>query len=121
MKDRCAQLRSTRPLLGGALLLLAGLEILWVDGRDLGVVLSGASGSTPVVLGSVLVLFGLLAWVTPLYAPMIGLLAQGAAVLSFFAANLGGYVIGALLGVIGGALVFAWRLDSPFVAKGETS
>lgn len=104
-------LRSTRPLLGGALLVLAGAEIIWADGQSLALVWSAASGSTPFLLGSVLVLFGLLAWVTPLYSPMIGLLAQAVAVLAFVAANLGGFVVGSLLGVVGGALVFAWRVE----------
>ncbi|MBA4085963.1 MAG: hypothetical protein C0493_13740 [Kytococcus sp.] len=104
-------LRSTRPLLGGGLLVLAGVEIIWADGRGLLLGLDATSGATPFLLGAVLVLFGLLAWVTPLYAPMIGLLAQAVAVLAFLAANLGGFVIGSLLGVVGGALVFAWRVD----------
>lgn len=111
-------LRSTRPLLGGALLVLAGLEIIWVD-RTGGVsaVVSSSGTSTPALLGAALMLFGVLAWVTPLHAMLIGVLALGAAVLSFVMANLGGYLVGTLLGVLGGALVLAWRPDR--VAVGE--
>lgn len=105
-------LRTTRPLLGGGLLVLAGLEIIWVDGRGgVSAIIAASGSSTPALLGGALVLFGVLAWLTPLHAMMIGLLALGAAVLSFVAANLGGYLIGSLMGVLGGALVFAWRLD----------
>lgn len=104
-------LRSTRPLIGGALLVLAGAEIIWTDGRGVALAPQSTSAATPVLLGAVLVVFGLLAWVTPYYAPMIGLLAQAVAVLALLAANLGGFVIGSLLGVVGGALVFAWRTD----------
>ncbi|WP_435201240.1 DUF6114 domain-containing protein [Janibacter sp. GS2] len=111
MKDLVHLARTTRPVLGGLLLVLAGAEIIWIDGRPVAVAMSGSSGSLPILLGGSLVLFGLLAWVTPLYAPMIGLLAQGAALLSFVAANLGGYVLGSVLGIVGGALVFAWRSE----------
>lgn len=100
---------ATRPVLGGALLVLSGVEIVWADGRSVSLALGGTAGTTALVLGGILILFGVLAWVTPLYAPMIGLLAQGVAVLAFVAANLGGFVVGSLLGVVGGALVFAWR------------
>lgn len=109
MTRRLYDLMATRPVLGGLLLVLAGAEIIWLDGGSIGVVLSGASGSTPILLGASLVMFGALAWVAPLYAPMLGLLAQAAAIVAFVVANLGGYVIGSLLGVVGGALVFAWR------------
>lgn len=111
MRTLLRDLHGTRPLFGGALLVLGGLEVIWVDGRSVSVVVSASAGSTPVLLGAALVLFGVLAWVTPMYAPMIGLLAQGVAVLSFVAANLGGYLVGSLLGIIGGALVFAWRTE----------
>ncbi len=112
-RSRSAQdLRASRPLVGGALLVAAGLEIIWVDGRGgVSAVVSASGGSTPALLGAALVLLGVLAWVTPVYAPMIGLMALGVAVLSFVAANLGGYLIGSVLGVLGGALVFAWRTD----------
>lgn len=109
MRSTFRSLVSTRPVLGGALLVLSGVEIVWADGRSVSLALAGGPGATAALLGGILVLFGVLAWVTPLYAPMIGLLAQGVAVLAFVAANLGGFVVGSLLGVVGGALVFAWR------------
>lgn len=109
---RGQDLRTTRPLLGGVLLVVGGLEIIWVDGHGgVSTMISASGGSTPTLIGAALVLLGVLAWLTPMYAVIIGLWALAVAVLSFVAANLGGYLIGSLLGILGGALVFAWRTD----------
>lgn len=112
--------RRTRPFWGGLLLLLSGLELFYSANMSLGAieVHIGPQGFLSYLLPLIMVLVGLLVWFTPaqrLFYAIIGLLT---ALYSFIGLNLGGFIIGMLLGILGGALVIAWgpprvRPDAP--------
>jgi hypothetical protein len=62
----------------------------------------------------VLVLCGLLIWLNPLQQTFYSVLAVVLALGSWVTSNIGGFFVGLMLGVIGGALAFAWqRGDDP--------
>ncbi|WP_305783375.1 DUF6114 domain-containing protein [Symbioplanes lichenis] len=102
--------RRTRPFWGGLLLLLAGLEMFLSANQSLGdlEVHFGPQGFLSYLLPALLLLCGILTWVSPgqrLFYGIIGLLT---AVYSLVGLNFGGFVLGLLLGITGGALVLAW-------------
>ncbi|HLV59499.1 MAG TPA: DUF6114 domain-containing protein [Natronosporangium sp.] len=107
--------RRGRPFWGGLLLILAGLE-LWSSPtlNPLSFEISfGPQGFLAVLLPVLLVLCGLLAWITPQYRYFYGIVGLITAVYSFLGLNLGGWLIGMLLGIIGGSLVVAWTPITP--------
>lgn len=101
--------RRTRPFWGGLLCILGGAIILigpisvW---RLL--LLGGGVVWAGLLTGAVVVLMGLVLWFAPSQRTVAGLLAVLVSVASFVSANLGGFLIGMALGVIGGAMGFAW-------------
>ena len=59
-------------------------------------------------LGGLLAFFGLTALARPSYAKLAGLLGVAVAVVAFVGSNLGGYLVGTLLGIVGGSLTWSW-------------
>jgi hypothetical protein len=107
--------RRTRPFWGGFLLLLAGIELLliplsgiFIHGAVRLVVYIGIGGVFGVLLGALLIACGLLLWLNPAHRTFYAIAGVLLAVLSFIASNLGGFFIGMLLGIIGGAMGFGW-------------
>jgi hypothetical protein len=104
--------RQTRPFWGGLLILLGGGEILSTTVLSLGPVfrvgLGGVNGFVGTVIAFVLALCGLLLWFTPAQRVFYSIVAVILALASFNTINYGGFFIGMLLGIIGGALAFAW-------------
>ncbi len=102
--------RRTRPFWGGLLLVLAGLELFLSANQSLGdlEVHVGPEGFLSYVLPLVLLLCGLLVWATPGQRLFYGVLALLTAVYSLIGLNFGGFLIGMLLGIVGGALTLAW-------------
>ncbi|KGN34232.1 membrane protein [Knoellia sinensis KCTC 19936] len=106
--------RQTRPFWGGLLLILAGVWIIRLMSFSFGFVITGGWNATAgYVLGGALIIFGLAVWASPLYAPLLGLLSVLVALAAFISANLGGYLVGSLLGVLGGSMVWAWGEKRP--------
>lgn len=102
--------RRGRPFWGGLLTVLAGTEIAVIPLAPLKVMLhQGTAGLPTVVLGLVMVVLGLSAWFGPQYRGLAGVLTVLLAAAALVLSNLGGFMIGTLLGVVGGALIFAWR------------
>jgi hypothetical protein len=107
--------RRARPFWGGLLLLIAGLELFFSANLTLGdlEVHFGPEGFLSYLLPLLLILSGVLTWVTPgqrLFYGVVGLLT---AVYSLIGLNLGGFGLGMFLGIIGGALVLAWAPRRP--------
>lgn len=116
---RVRDFRQTRPFWGGLLLLLAGADIIHFAGAPLSLSMSaGWSANAGYVLGGGLLLFGLASWFSPDYAPLLGLLGVLAALAAFVSANLGGLLIGTLLGIVGGSMVWAWGEKKPAQGTG---
>jgi hypothetical protein len=106
------QWRRTRPFWGGLLIVAGGGEILSTTvvslGPTLRVGLGGVNGFVGTMIAFVLALCGLLLWFSPAQRVFYSIVAIVLALATFNTINYGGFFIGMLLGIIGGALAFAW-------------
>lgn len=111
---RCKAWRAGRPFIPGLLLILSGIVIatpayFTVHISDLLVMISTVSGVSTLLIGALLVMFGLGAWFRPATSTYLGVLGIIVAVIALPTSNLGGFLIGSVLGIIGGALTLAWE------------
>lgn len=108
-KQRFRNWKITRPFWGATFALLSGIIILWVPWQLYEV--AAAPGSIIFVgffLGGIVFLSGIMAYIMPKLSTLLGVMMIFAAVLSIMGA-LGGFLIGTILGIIGGSLCIAWR------------
>jgi hypothetical protein len=101
--------RARRPFWGGFLSIISGLIILWVPVQLYEV--AATPGSMIVVgllLGGITLLMGVLSYIMPKLSTLLGILAILSSALSIMGA-LGGFLIGTILGIIGGSLCIAWN------------
>ncbi|MFI6112271.1 DUF6114 domain-containing protein [Kitasatospora sp. NPDC051164] len=106
--------RGRRPFWGGLLVLLGGAEILFTLRAPLPVVLHiGMQGLAGYLVPAVMVLCGLLILFNPAQRLFYSILAVLASLASWVTSNLGGFLIGMLLGVVGSCLTFGWLPDQP--------
>jgi hypothetical protein len=110
--------RRSRPFWGGLLLLLAGCELiliplgsLFLHGAVKLVIYIGIGGVFGVLIGVLMITAGLLLWLSPAHKTFYAVAGVVLAILSFIASNLGGFLLGMLLGIVGGGLAFAWTPD----------
>ena len=99
-----------RPFVGGALVILAGVEMFFSGQLDIGHihVQVGIEGFQATVIPIGLVLLGLLAMLMPAHRIFYGIIALVLAVYSLIGVNLGGFFVGMLLGAVGGVLIVSW-------------
>ncbi|MET9853045.1 DUF6114 domain-containing protein [Streptomyces sp. NPDC006450] len=101
--------RRTRPFWGGLLVILGGTELLLVPLSPLTVLVSlGLGGIAAIGIGLALIAAGLFLWLLPQARAYVSVHALLLSVLSFVATNLGGFLLGMLLGIAGSALAFGW-------------
>ena len=119
-RERFRAWRRSRPFSGGLLLLLAGLELLLIPlGGDLVhgaiklVIYIGIGGVFGVLIGLLLIAAGIMIWVNPLHRVFYGIAGIVLGIVSFPTSNLGGFFIGMLLAMVGGAIAFAWEPGEP--------
>ena len=112
--------RRSRPFWGGLLLILGGLELLalpltgvFVRGAIKLVIYIGIGGVFGVLIGVLLIAAGIVVWVNPTHRVFYGIAGIVLGIVSFPASNLGGFLLGMLLAIIGGALAFAWVPADP--------
>lgn len=111
--------RRTRPFWGGLWCVAAGAWIIRSMFFSFVLAVSGGwSYSAGYILGGGLVLLGLVSWFAPHYRALLGILAVLLALAAFVAANLGGYLVGSVLGILGGSMVWAWGEKAPRRARG---
>ncbi|MFD7101115.1 DUF6114 domain-containing protein [Streptomyces xanthophaeus] len=102
--------RRSRPFWGGLLAVLAGAEICVLPLAPLKVMLQqGVAGIPSVLMGIVMIVLGLTAWFAPPQRVLAGVLTTLIATAALVLSNLGGFLIGTLLGIFGGGLMFAWQ------------
>ena len=102
--------RRRRPFWGGLLTTIAGAEIFLTTQASLGDLTfqMGPTGYLSWLIPAVLIACGMLMWFTPQQRMFYAVVAVVTAVFSLIGVNLGGFFIGMLLGLVGGALGFAW-------------
>jgi hypothetical protein len=102
--------RRGRPFWGGVFVLLGAGEILYTYSAPLGVVVHfGLYGLAGYLVPAMLALLGFLIVFDPAHRTFYALLSVLAALGTWLTSNLGGFVIGMLLGVLGGSLAFGWQ------------
>jgi hypothetical protein len=117
--------RRSRPFWGGLLLILAGVELVLiplsgvlVHGALKLVIYIGIGGVSGVLIGALMIAAGTALLVDPAHRSFYGIAGILLGIGSFPASNLGGFFLGMLLAIIGGALGFAW---TPIPADGTGS
>jgi HAMP domain-containing protein len=112
--------RHSRPFWGGLLLILAGLEMFalplsgdLIHGAIKLVIYIGIAGVFGVLIGALLIVAGLVAWFNQTNKTFYGIAGVVLGIVSFPTSNLGGLIIGMLMAIVGGALVFAWTPIEP--------
>lgn len=99
-----------RPLIGGVLLVISGIEMFFSGQLDFGElhIQLGIEGLQATIIPLLLVLLGVLAVLMPAHHVFYGVIALAVALYSLVGVNLGGFIVGMLLGCIGGIIVVAW-------------
>jgi hypothetical protein len=99
-----------RPFIGGALTMLAGIEMFFSGQLDVGKIhiQVGIEGLQATIIPVLLVLLGLLSMLSPAQRIFYGVIALVVSVYSLIGDNLGGFFIGMLLGAVGGVLIVSW-------------
>ncbi|MFI9050130.1 DUF6114 domain-containing protein [Streptomyces sp. NPDC053427] len=110
--------RGRRPFWGGMLALLGGVPIMYFPYAHLslgGMTLSMATtaGAGSLIIGVLLVVLGLTMWFQPVSRVFAGVAAILLSLVSLVVSNFGGFLVGYLLGLIGGALAVAWAPGKP--------
>ncbi|HEX6922608.1 MAG TPA: DUF6114 domain-containing protein [Bacillales bacterium] len=108
---RFKQWRKRRPFWGASLTLLAGLLILWIPLNLY--MLAFAPGNFAIVgllFGGLITLIGIMAYIYPQFSTVFGVMTIFLSVISIMGA-LGGFVVGTILGIVGGALCIAWQRE----------
>jgi hypothetical protein len=114
-RQRFRAWRRSRPFWGGLLLVLSGIELCLIPlsgvllhGAVKLVIYIGIGGVFGVLIGVLLIVAGLATWFTPVHRTFYGIAGIVLGLASFPASNLGGFILGMLLALIGGCLAFAW-------------
>jgi hypothetical protein len=106
--------RRSRPFWGGLWCVLGGAIIAYGPTTAFEVILvSGTTVWVGILVGVLVALMGLFLWFAPQQRHLAGLLAAIFAMVSLFTSDYGGFVIGLVLGTLGGALGFAWSPVRP--------
>ncbi|WP_274913211.1 DUF6114 domain-containing protein [Streptomyces sp. WZ-12] len=105
--------RGQRPFWGGLLTLLAGIPIMYIPYANLTigsltVRMATTAGAGSLIIGVLLVVLGLTMWFQPVSRVFAGVAAILLALVSLVVSNFGAFLIGFLLGLIGGALGVSW-------------
>ncbi|MFE7118632.1 DUF6114 domain-containing protein [Streptomyces sp. NPDC057654] len=109
-RGRWRQWRRGRPFWGGLAAIVAGAEICAIPLAPLKVMLhQGIAGIPSVLMGAVMILMGLAAWFAPQYRSLAGIVTVMVAAAALVMSNLGGFLVGTLIGIVGGGLIFAWQ------------
>lgn len=108
-----ARWRAGRPFWGGVVLAAAGLVIGYVPAHlvSLFAFIPGSIVWIGVALAGAICLCGIFAVVKPELASFFGALGMVLSILSIVGGSLGGFLVGTVLGIVGGALCMAW--DGP--------
>lgn len=102
--------RKSRPFWGALITILSGGMILWIPlNLYLNTFLPGSIAVIGLIFGGAIILLGIVALFFPHSSKILGIFTIFLSILSVIGA-LGGFLFGTLFGIIGGALLMAWRL-----------
>jgi hypothetical protein len=111
--------RRRRTFWGGLFLVLAGAEMFASGIAPVHVIVHlGLEGLAGQVIPILIAVCGLLVTFSPEQRPFYAVVAALLSVASWITSNLGGFVVGLVLGLVGASLVFAW--SEPREPESET-
>jgi hypothetical protein len=109
LRQRWRDWRRSRPFWGGLLVALGGAEILLSVRAPLPVILHiGPQGLAGYLVPLILLICGVLLLANPHQRLFYAVVSILLALVSWLTSNLGGFLVGMLLALIGGCLAFAW-------------
>lgn len=116
--------RGQRPFWAGFLTLLAGIPIMYIPYANLTigsltVRMATTAGAGSLIIGVLLVVLGLTMWFQPVSRVFAGVAAILLSLVSLVVSNFGAFLVGFLLGLIGGALAVSWAPGAPAPAEGD--
>lgn len=116
--------RRTRPFWGGLLVLLAAGPILYFPYATLSlgalrIQMATTAGAGSAVIGLLLIALGISCWFQPMIRVFAGIAAIVLSIISLPVSNFGGFGIGLLFGILGGALACSWAPLKATPAAGE--
>jgi hypothetical protein len=115
---RFSKWRKKRPLMGAIITIVSGLLILWIPlNLYLSTFLPGSIAIIGLLFGGMITLIGIVALFFSNASKILGIFTIFLSILSVIGA-LGGFLFGTLFGIIGGALLMAWRLGPEKVKVG---
>ncbi len=104
--------RNSRPFWGATLTVLAGLMILYIPIHLFAIAFTpGSYAILGILFGGLITLSGILAYFYPNLSKIFGIVTIFLSVLSIMGA-LGGFLIGTLIGIVGGAMCIGWRAET---------
>ncbi|MFF2727047.1 DUF6114 domain-containing protein [Streptomyces sp. NPDC058008] len=114
--------RGNRPFWAGLFTILGGLPIAYFPyaNMHLGnmtIAMSTTAGAGSLIIGVLLVTLGLTMWFHHIVRVFAGVAAILLALISIPVANIGGFVVGFLFALIGGALSISWAPGDPEAAQ----
>ncbi|WP_185981722.1 DUF6114 domain-containing protein [Skermania sp. ID1734] len=111
---RFRHFRWTRPFWGGLFIIVGGLIMGWLPlGPVTEIIHLGFGGIGGYLCALVLIAMGLIIWFIPGSRVVAAIIAVIVSLISFPVTNIGGLVVGMLLGLFGGAMAFGWSPDKP--------
>ncbi|MFG3020811.1 DUF6114 domain-containing protein [Streptomyces sp. NPDC048254] len=110
--------RGTRPFWAGLYILLAGLPIMYfpyahLQIGNLTVAMATTAGAGSLIIGVLLVVLGVSVWFQKHIRTFAGVAAILLALVSLPVSNFGGFIMGFLFALIGGAMAVAWAPGTP--------
>ena len=110
--------RRSRPFWGGLLVLLGAGEILLTELVPLRVILHlGPEGLAGYLLPAIMVVCGFLLWFNPQQRLFYSIVSVVLSLGTWITSNLGGFVLGLALGVVGASLAFGWGIPKRTTEK----
>jgi hypothetical protein len=101
--------RKGRPFPAGLLIALAGIELWLAPLSSIGnIIHEGIGGVSAFFIGALMLMFGLAVWFAPPYRVFAGIASILLGLIALPATNLGGFLLGTMLALIGGGLAVAW-------------
>ncbi|MER6975943.1 DUF6114 domain-containing protein [Streptomyces carpinensis] len=110
--------RGTRPFWAGLFVLIAGFPIMYfpyahLQLGHLTLAMATTAGAGSLIIGVLLVVLGISLWFQKHIRTFAGVAAILLALVSLPVSNFGGFVVGFLLALIGGAMAVAWAPGAP--------
>ena len=112
-ESNAKQWRRRRPFWAGVFALASGLLVLFppyasLRFGDAMISLNTMGGVSSLVIGIVLISCGVSLWIRPEFRVPAGVVALLLSLVAIVTSNLGSFLVGTLLGIIGAALALAW-------------